>query len=498
MKTSLLNTIAGLVFVTALLGAGCDKAGDKPERESTTALPASALPASALPASALPATSDARPEGVSDSSDSAGVAGQGDHVTENLATAPPNPSPSVVQPAAEDLPSSPGELHDAAITALDAGDDDRAFRLARKAMAVAPDDPQTRFLMARVLAERNRFAEAIKMLDDLLEQMPDARLPIFGQTADWLTHQGQWDEAERRYRVILEEVPNASMAERMLAQLLLRQGRRVEAAGYLRQLCRRGVVEPSNLRSLLRLSWPFPEDAASEPLDPIGPLGQARSEISHGRWEDALQTLTRAASDDPNIDALIGRIHAQRQDGNALARWADSIPQPVGDAADYWFAIASHHAGRGRHRDAVECFCKAVMIDPTDDAAYRRMSRSLEVLGFKTWADEARGRSELIAQTYAIGQKLGVGSDVDPEDARRLADLLEKLNRPFEALAWRTVDAALRRSRGELSDQDASREIAAINRDRMQRQRSGRPAATEEFVVCGVELDRLGEPPSTP
>ncbi|MCS7470262.1 tetratricopeptide repeat protein [Stieleria sp. ICT_E10.1] len=463
------NLAAGLLFVTVLLFVGCRNDSATMETGQTSSKPTADAP-SVPDVVSSPDLTDRVPE-----IDRSPLEPTRDPASES--------TPATV--AADEPQLAAEDLHDAALTALESGDLDRAFAFARKATSTAPDDPQSTFLMARVLAERNRFPEAVKMLDDLLVELPDARLPIYGQTADWLVLQGRYDEAEKRYREILKEVPDASMAQRPLAQLLLRQGRRFEAATYLRQLCQSGVVEPSNLRSLLRLAYPFAADADTDELEPIGPLGRARVEVSRGNWQDALQTLKQTDSNDPDLDALVGRIHAQShnqgQDSEALTRWAQSALPTQNDAPDYWFAIATHHADQGEHQEAVRCLCNVITRDPTDEASYRMMAESLNALELDDRAAEASRRAELIAETHRIGEQMASDQDVDLDQVSRLAELLDELSRPLEALGWRTVRVALERSRGTLSAQDASQAIAQINRDRLQRLQSGVAESTEAF-----------------
>ncbi len=190
---------------------------------------------------------------------------------------PPQPAAEIVTIERRDRsdppPVDPLKLRADAIDAFESGDLDTAFKLVRAARSATPDDPQTIFLMARVLAERNRFAEAIKMLDDMAEAVPEARLPVLGQTAEWSVLQGQWQEAEKRYRTLLDQVLDTSMVHRMLSQLLMRQGRRLEAAAYLRELCRAGDIEESEIRSLLMTVHPFSDEAATDELEPIGDIG---------------------------------------------------------------------------------------------------------------------------------------------------------------------------------------------------------------------------------
>ena len=82
------------------------------------------------------------------------------------------------------------ELQAAGLDALHNGASDEAYDFARRAMRLDDEDPQVIFLMPMVLAERQRFAEAIKMLDDVAATTPQARLPEMGQkhivsTGNW-------------------------------------------------------------------------------------------------------------------------------------------------------------------------------------------------------------------------------------------------------------------------------------------------------------------------
>jgi predicted Zn-dependent protease len=354
--------------------------------------------------------------------------------------------------------------------------------------SVTPGDPQVIFLMARVLAERNRFAEAIKMLDDLAETTPEARLPTLGQTAEWLVLQGHWREAEKRYRTLLGEVSDPSMVQRMLAQLLLRQGRRLEAAVYLHELCRVGNIEESELRSLLISLHPFSGEEASDESAPIGPLGRARYQIGQGDWDAAMGELDQVRSRRPIESALRGRILAHHQDYESLGEWVTDAPESAKEFADYWFAMGVYEANRGNHRAAVRSFCSVVLDDQTDAAAYRRMSESLLELDAEAEAQEALNRAGLIEQTQLIGERLTDDSDRDTLAMSKLSDLLDQLQRPLEALAWRAVKTVYSQS---LSEQGVMEKLREINRTRMQRLEAGDFEASESFILCDIDLESL-------
>ena len=74
------------------------------------------------------------------------------------------------------------ELREGAQVAMDRGDNDKGYTLARKALRLAPQDPQVVFLNALLLAKLNRFPEAIKLLDDHVKVDPRAEIPARGST----------------------------------------------------------------------------------------------------------------------------------------------------------------------------------------------------------------------------------------------------------------------------------------------------------------------------
>jgi tetratricopeptide (TPR) repeat protein len=388
-------------------------------------------------------------------------------------------------------PVDPLKLQEDAMDALESGDLDAAFKFVRAAKSATPDDPQTIFLMARVLAERNRFAEAIKMLDDLAKAVPETRLPVLGQTAEWSVFQGQWQEAERRYRSLLDEVVDASMVHRLLSQLLLRQGRRLEAAAYLRKLCRVGDIEESELRSLLMTVHPFSGETAIDELEPIGALGRARYEISQGNWDAALDELDQSTSERPAEAALHGRIYAHQQNFESLAEWVSETSESGQETADYWFARGVYEAHGSDHHAAVTCFCEVVLRDQTDAEAYLLMSQSLAELEADAEAQEASKRAKLIRQTRVIGNQMAASDTRDVPAMSTLVDLLDNLHRPFEAMAWRAVQVYYGKSSSAISDQATLQFMSEINRDRVERLQAGDPDATEHFLLCGVDLDSL-------
>jgi tetratricopeptide (TPR) repeat protein len=390
------------------------------------------------------------------------------------------------------------QLREEALAAMGAGDVDQAFQLARAALRAAPGDPEAVYLMALLLGERNRFPEAIKLLDDLAEQVPSGKLPMLGQTAEWMVKFGQWTEAEQRYRTILEQVPDSTLVHRNLASLFIRQGRRIEAASHLQQMCLLGDIKEAELRPLLMVVHPFAGDAAEKEFDPIGDLGFARNEISQGDWDAARRRLESSASPGTGEIALLGRIYAERADLDALAAWAEKVPETESETnehADYWFALGSYHASQDDHVAAVKCFCEAVLRDPTDRQAYESMGQSLNKLGATAPAQQAQERAELIAQTLALGAEMAGQKSRDYEKMSTLIDLLNQLQRPLEALAWRGMRLAYQKANSSVSAAQAEQIFADLVRDRKEQLKTSENQPTREFILCGVDPDSLEPAP---
>ena len=171
------------------------------------------------------------------------------------------------------------------------------------------------------------------------------------------------------------------------------------------------------------------------------------------------------------VDEMVRDL--ELDDVDSLNQWAESLVDPIADASDYWIAMGVYHARRETHQESVEAFRRAVLLDPTDDQAWRWMQPELEAIGLDAEAADAAMRAETIAKTHALGEKLSENPDADPGAISTLAGLLDDLNRPFEALAWRTVAITVRHSKSELSDQQAAQAITAINEERLRRLENG-------------------------
>ncbi|WP_158222538.1 tetratricopeptide repeat protein [Rhodopirellula sp. MGV] len=421
------------------------------------------------------------------------VVGRPEKVSIN--TRPSERSPALAKPQRAEEETDPVALQDAAIEALERGDLVAAYDSIRQANRIAPEDPQTVFLLARVLAERNRFPEAIQILDELAMVTPDARLPILGQTAEWMVIQGDWEQAETRYQSLLTATDGSPMVHRKLAELYLREGRRSEAFVHLRSLCQYGNVEEAELRALLNQVHPFTGELSEDEQSPIGVLGIARHLIGQGDWVGAHEALSKSPNANTQIQGLRGRVAAHLPDTKTLADWYkenESFQSTIEDnTSDHWFGFGMWQASQMEWRKAAYSFGQALKLDPTDAEAYQHYATALKSLGMDRQSDIAQQRFEWLAKTKSIGSTMAIKEQRNDAALGELVDCLDQLRRPLESVAWQAIRVVYAQQQGTLSAQQAREKLESIRQQRQKLDPSGRDTASASFILCDIELEQF-------
>lgn len=393
--------------------------------------------------------------------------------------------------------------HEQALMAMDADQEDLAFSLARKAKRLAPENTQVVFLMSLLLADRHRYPEAIRMLDQLSGKDTTIRLPAMGQTAEWLIKSGDWVAGEERYLALLQEAPEAALVHRGLASLYLRQGHDAKAAVHLRKLCELGDIQESELRSLLMQSVSFPGDATPDNFDPVGTLGLAKAQAAYADWKSAAETLQL---DDPaTLDelAFAARCAIEMQDWESLQRWIKSIsenhPSSAIGHAGALYALGVYSQRQGNAKAAAGYLIKAIQLDATDLAAYRFLQQVAIALDASQVVEKINQRIAMISRTQELGAEMASGPDRSYGTMTELIELLAKLNRPLESLAWRGVRLAYGQQHGTLPSSQAREQLQQILSEReseLQRTSAEKYIVEyRDFVVCGLSqyLQELSE-----
>ncbi len=192
-----------------------------------------------------------------------------------------------------------------------------------------------------------------------------------------------------------------------------------------------------------------------------------------------IERLSAAFHESTQIAAFQGRIYADLQLDDELRRWITSTPPGIEREPEYWHAVGSWTQRLGRHREAVRCFGEAVSRDETDRFSYLALARSLKLLGKDTEAEVVNQRFGLLEEAADIARKIGreAGS---PDELNRMAEILEQVDRPWEAIAWRAI--ALKTHGGTVQQRQALREQQNFFANRESSQ------TTNHFVTCGIDL----------
>lgn len=383
------------------------------------------------------------------------------------------------------------ELREQALKAFGQGDADLAFELVRKARRRAPQDPEVTFFYAMVLADRHRFEEACKILDQLGEREPSTRLPALGQTAQWMVESARYDEAESRFRAILTEAPDAPILHHQLGMLLFQRGKRTEAAEHFRFLSRLGEVNQEELRALLTVSQPFASDEESGRMIPLSDLARARQRLALGDLDEAMEIVESIKEDSSAGATLKARLLAEQQSWESLESLLSETEIGIFDA-DGWYASGLLAAQQKKDEKAIEDFCRALLIDPTDPKVYESLGRSLSRTGKVAEAKEASERAATLEKVRELGAAMTRGEVGDRARIAQLVPLLVQLNRPLEALGWQSIDLIYGADAGQIDEQRAQQAFAALGQHRQQLLRTGEFQVPLPFILCGLE------PPAMP
>ena len=378
------------------------------------------------------------------------------------------------------------QLRESALQALGQGQDDLAFQLVRQAIQVEPDNPQVVFLLAMVLGDRHRYAEAIQLLQDLSSREPTTRLPALGQTAEWMVESGRYDEAEQQFRNILKEVPDALMVHHRLGQLLLQTGRRTGAALHFDYLSQFGELDHEELRALLIRSKAFPGDNGVTRFDPLNNLAMCRQEVADGKATEVMKLIVAAGEGSSDAEkALLNRLRAENGKFESVQEWIENLDM-TNAGPDGWYARGYLALNRASHAEAIACFCQVLLLDQTDVNAYQMLSRALEQQGEMELAKAVAIRAALVDETRKIGAELVGEKAKDRELIAKLAQSLMKLNRPMEALGWRTIGLVHAVEAAAITETQAQVTFEEIGRQRNQLVNSGRHRLDPAFVLCGL------------
>ncbi|TWT73979.1 FG-GAP-like repeat-containing protein [Allorhodopirellula solitaria] len=372
------------------------------------------------------------------------------------------------------------------------GDFQRADTVIRSMLSGDPSNAPVLFMAARSAHGQGKLDEAIESLKLIPPEHPEAGFPAMGQAADWLLDADRLAEAEVALEAMLDQYGDLAPVHRRLADLFNSQARRIESAEHVRALIRLGDVTEKELLSLTTLSVPYHDQLSDEneptPASQNAPssidmrdLARAKEMLIQRNLEPASVLAQRLREQFPQstaVAALEGRVYEALQRDDALRGWIASLPAGIEREPEYWTTLGTWMLRSGEPEPAIRAFCEAVQLDPTDRVAYLRLSEALAAVGEIDAAERVAARKTLLADAWQLALNVGLHRESRSGDMRLLAETLDQLGRPWEALSWRMV---LAHESGRL--EDAMPELIAAREALLQ---SDTEAAKSDRL-CGVD-----------
>lgn len=450
MHPKTLRLVALLVSCCWFISSGCDRSADAPKEAVDN-----------------PATPTATP-------------------TAKLETAQAEPPPAPTLDRDQKMKRAMALIRDGKIDEATAG--------LRELLIADPNDAEVLFRMAHLKADTGDYRSAIEMLGSIPVEHPEAGLPALGQAADWCMSLEQYDQAETKYRMVLQLAGDVAVAHRQLAYLYNRQGRRHEAAVHLRALCRMGNIQQDELHALMVLGHAILDDpnqpaTGPRPYYPIGPAAEARMLYTANRHVEAVEALdesVRSGTASPSIVAFYGLLAMEAQDLERFQWWLNNADQSVQQFGEYWAAIGAYLVSERRFEEAIRALGEALVRDPTNIGAMRRMHQSLTALGQPEQADLWMDRYRIQREVTLASNEIGQSETPAPDSYRKVADGLDQLKRPLEAMTWRMFEAFQRKATPAEMETFNQRRSALFDSEKAFPNRNDR--------LCGIDLDQYPLP----
>ena len=362
----------------------------------------------------------------------------------------------------------------------------------RALLIAQPNNPKVVMLTAQCSAASGHKLEAVEILNTIDADDEANIATALSLSAQWLVDEKEFDAAQEKLEQLLKLPGDQTRAHRRLARLFNSQGRRREAAIHLFALARSGEITEKELFAMTNYGDAFIDTSIEKPdfktkLIPAA-LAEAKRLQSDGeltRARDLAEKLAKAFPTSTQIMAFQGRIHSELHEDDKVKQWAAVLPAGIECEPEYWFAVGLWMQRQARHREAIRCFGEAVLRDQTDLYSYSALGRSLTALGEFEAGRQFANRFELIDEAMRLATRIGYAKGAQRE-LNRLADLLEQLRRPWEAIAWRNLAAKVGGA-NEL-------EIEKLGEQRAALLAQGDVQDVGFFLTCGVDISHYPLP----
>ena len=365
--------------------------------------------------------------------------------------------------APEDEPQSAVEVRDTetmlrlAQEAYSAGNNAKAIEHAAAVLLEHPKHPGATYLLSHCYAKEKRFADAIEMIQMVPPNQKPYGIPSLLTAAQWSLSIGSVDEAIELFEKALSIAPNNIGASRRLARVFNDQGRRFEASQHLKAALVSGNADIRELLALVRISDPFhdPEDRHKHARKSKGDvvltdLADARSLYAQHRTDEArtlIEKLQRAYPRSSAVSGFAMKFHAEMLDDKSVIDLWSSHSKEAHREPEFWSGIGIWLLSQDHAPEAIRALCEALERDPSDGKSYLKLSQALRAVGQHKASKLAASRYDQIRELAHTAHVINFENGGPPEFLK-LAEQLDALNRPWEALCWRINVAKLNKTIG--------------------------------------------------
>jgi tetratricopeptide (TPR) repeat protein len=258
------------------------------------------------------------------------------------------------------------------------------------------------FLFLISLAEQylreNRRDDMLGVLQQIKSKAGEFPMAYF-EVGDFYLRVGDGDSAIREYKEgIGKDGKNKAVYQKRIIEVLMKQGKRTDAAGYVEQILKDNPKDPDarGVEATLALergdiAKALPElqqVATASPNNPVAHFNLARGYFAHGEAEQARQQFARAIELRPDyISARLGMalLQVARQEYDAALRSTQDILKYDPNNASAKLLASAAMVGQQRWGDSRQVLDQILKVNPSSAEATYQMG--VVDLGEKKYKD---------------------------------------------------------------------------------------------------------------
>ncbi|MCA9047650.1 MAG: VCBS repeat-containing protein [Planctomycetaceae bacterium] len=353
------------------------------------------------------------------------------------------------------------------------GRTEHALSAVREVLSREPDHPEALVLAGDICFSLKQYDEALVYYRGVpTGSSPKAVHAKFRCGRIEMHHTGDAAAAEADFRTALQFAPNDRNGLFQLAGLLGIQARRREAVPLILQLFRQEVFHLDFLTLLSN------DDAAlfnreeldryhransSHPGTLVGLAWHARHE---GRTERAVELLKLALKTDPRFPEPYAALAGLFRRTDRLAEFRTlPVAEEVRRRNDPRLWLIRGQLAEQEHltEEAARCFHEALLLDPVNHAASYKLFRYFTETGNAEAAAFLQQRIDMLLDLRSTLDRITSEPIRDAEPIRKLVDILERLDRLWEAWGWCIVARDVDRNAGWAAVRSAELQSALQN-----------------------------------